>query len=111
MAERAGLTGGQHVLEIGTGWGGFALYAAGELGCRVTSITISRGAARARDASGSVAAGLDDLVDRPSCATTATSPGTYDAIVSIEMLEAVGAEYFATFFEACDRRPACRAAG
>ena len=37
-----------------------------------------------------------------SCATTATSTGTYDAIVSIEMLEAVGAEYFATFFEACD---------
>ena len=38
----AGLTRGQHVLEIGTGWGGFALYAAGELGCRVTSITISQ---------------------------------------------------------------------
>ena len=41
MAERAGLRGGEHVLEIGTGWGGFALYAAGELGCRVTTITIS----------------------------------------------------------------------
>ena len=38
----AGLAPGMHVLEIGTGWGGFALYAAGELGCRVTSITISR---------------------------------------------------------------------
>ena len=37
---------GQHVLEIGSGWGGFALYAAGELGCRVTSITISQGAVR-----------------------------------------------------------------
>jgi cyclopropane-fatty-acyl-phospholipid synthase len=42
IAERAGLTSGDHVLEIGTGWGGFALYAAGELGCRVTTITISR---------------------------------------------------------------------
>ena len=42
MAEGAGLVRGQHVLEIGTGWGGFALYAAGELGCRVTSITISQ---------------------------------------------------------------------
>ena len=42
IAERAGLRAGMHVLEIGSGWGGFALYAAGELGCRVTSITISQ---------------------------------------------------------------------
>jgi cyclopropane-fatty-acyl-phospholipid synthase len=42
MAEGAGLSAGMHVLEIGCGWGGFALYAAGELGCRVTSITISQ---------------------------------------------------------------------
>ncbi len=42
MAERAGLERGQHVLEIGTGWGGFSLYAAGELGCRVTSVTVSQ---------------------------------------------------------------------
>ena len=42
IAEGAGLVPGQHVLEIGSGWGGFALYAAGELGCRVTSITISQ---------------------------------------------------------------------
>ena len=41
IAERASLERGQHVLEIGTGWGGFALYAAGELGCRVTTLTIS----------------------------------------------------------------------
>src|SRR4029079_2747450 len=40
IAEGAGLVRGQHVLEIGTGWGGFALYAAGDLGCRVTSLTI-----------------------------------------------------------------------
>ena len=62
MAEGAGLVRGQHVLEIGTGWGGFALYAAGELGCRVTSITISQEQhelARERVR----AAGLDDLVD------------------------------------------------
>ena len=63
MAESAGLERGQHVLEIGTGWGGFALYAAGELGCRVTTVTISRGAARAGRASGSAAAGLEHLVD------------------------------------------------
>ena len=42
MADGAGLVDGQHVLEIGTGWGGFALYAAGERGCRVTSVTISK---------------------------------------------------------------------
>ena len=62
MAEGAGLVRGQHVLEIGTGWGGFALYAAGELGCRVTTITISReqhDLARERVR----AAGLEDLVD------------------------------------------------
>ena len=65
IAERAGLTGGEHVLEIGSGWGGFALYAAGELGCRVTTITISQAqydlaAERIR------ATGLDHLVDGPA---------------------------------------------
>ncbi len=62
MAELAGLERGQHVLEIGTGWGGFAMYAAGELGCRVTSVTISQAQhdlARERVAE----AGLADLVD------------------------------------------------
>ena len=91
---------GQHVLEIGTGWGGFALYAAGELGCRVTSITISQeqyDLARERVR----AAGLEHLVDIQLRDYREIS-GTYDAIVSIEMLEAVGAEYFATFFRICD---------
>ncbi len=101
VAEGARLAAGQHVLEIGTGWGGFALYAAGELGCRVTTITISREQfdfARARVH----AAGLDHLVDVRLCDYRDVA-GTYDAIVSIEMLEAVGAQYFATFFETCDR--------
>jgi cyclopropane-fatty-acyl-phospholipid synthase len=100
IAEGAGLVRGQHVLEIGTGWGGFALYAAGELGCRVTSITISQeqhDLARERVR----AAGLEDLVDI-QLRDYRDITGTYDAIVSIEMLEAVGAEYFATFFETCD---------
>ena len=65
MAERAGLEAGQHVLEIGTGWGGFALYAAGELGCRVTTVTVSRAqhelaGRRVREA------GLEDRVQRPA---------------------------------------------
>ena len=101
IAKNAGLRRGQHVLEIGTGWGGFALYAAGELGCRVTSVTISKAQfdlARERVH----AAGLDDLVD-VQLRDYRDIEGTFDAIVSIEMLEAVGAEYFGTFFEVCDR--------
>jgi cyclopropane-fatty-acyl-phospholipid synthase len=100
IADGAGLTAGQHVLEIGSGWGGFALYAAGEIGCRVTSITISAEQhmlARARVR----AAGLEDVVDI-QLRDYRDIEGTYDAVVSIEMLEAVGAEYFETFFRACD---------
>ncbi len=92
-----------HVLEIGSGWGGFALYAAGELDCRVTTITISKaqhelatrrvGDGRARGPRQRRAARL------PRGRPAGTTP-----IVSIEMLEAVGAEYFyGTFFAACDR--------
>ena len=101
IAERASLHGGDHVLEIGTGWGGFALHAAGELGCRVTSITISP--AQHQLATERIrAAGLADRVDI-ELRDYREIEGSYDAIVSIEMLEAVGAEFFATFFEACDR--------
>ena len=101
MAERAGLREGMHVLEIGTGWGGFALHAAGELGCRVTTLTISP--AQHRLATERVrAAGLADRV-RVELRDYRDIDGTYDAIVSIEMLEAVGAEYLTTYFEACDR--------
>jgi len=101
IAAGAALAPGDHVLEIGTGWGGFALYAAGELGCRVTSITISKeqyDLARERVR----AAGLEGMVDI-QLRDYRDITGVYDAIVSIEMLEAVGAEYFATFFETCDR--------
>ena len=99
MAELAGLERDQEVLEIGTGWGGFAVYAAGELGCRVTTITISQAQhdlARDRVA----AAGLADRVD-VQLRDYRDIRGTYDAIVSIEMLEAVGAEYHRAFFETC----------
>ena len=101
LADRAGLRGGERVLEIGAGWGGFAIYAAGELGCRVTAITIS--AAQHQLATERVrAAGLADRVS-VELRDYREIQGTYDAIVSVEMLEAVGAEYFTTFFEACDR--------
>jgi cyclopropane-fatty-acyl-phospholipid synthase len=100
MAERAGLQSGMHVLEIGTGWGGFALYAAGQLGCRVTTVTISReqhalATERVR------AAGLSDLVD-VQLRDYRDIEGQYDAVVSIEMLEAVGHEYFPAYFQAVD---------
>jgi cyclopropane-fatty-acyl-phospholipid synthase len=101
IAEGAGLRSGMHVLEIGSGWGGFAIYAAGEIGCRVTSITISK-AQRDLAVERVRAAGLQDLVDI-QLRDYREIEGTYDAIVSIEMLEAVGAEYYEAFFEACDR--------
>ena len=109
IADRAGLRGGEHVLEIGSGWGGFALYAASELGCRVTSITVSP--AQHELATERIrAAGLADRVSI-ELRDYREVVGQYDAIVSIEMLEAVGAEYFATYFDACDRalRPGGRA--
>jgi cyclopropane-fatty-acyl-phospholipid synthase len=99
IAEGAGVRDGTHVLEIGSGWGGFALYAAGELGARVTSITISReqhdlALQRVREA------GLQDRIEI-QLRDYRDVTGTYDAVVSIEMLEAVGAEYFRAFFRAC----------
>jgi cyclopropane-fatty-acyl-phospholipid synthase len=101
MADLAGIEPGMHVLEIGSGWGGFALYAAGERGARVTTVTISQRQlelARERIA----AAGLADRIS-VELRDYRQVRGQYDAIVSIEMLEAVGHEYFATFFETCHR--------
>jgi len=100
-AERAGLTPGMRVLEIGSGWGGFALYAARDLGCDVTSITVSK--AQHELATKRIAeAGLSAQA-RVELRDYREIRGEYDAIVSIEMLEAVGADYFEAFFAACDR--------
>ena len=99
-AEQAGIKPGMDVLEIGSGWGGFAIYAATELGCRITSITVSKAQhelAMRRIA----AAGLQDRA-KVELRDYREVRETYDAIVSIEMLEAVGAEYLATFFAAAD---------
>ena len=101
MAERAGLRPGMRVLEIGSGWGGFALHAAGVVGCDVTSITISP--AQQELATERIRlAGLADRA-RVELRDYRAIEGTYDAVVSIEMLEAVGHEYYAEFFGACDR--------
>ena len=101
LAEWAGLRRGDHVLEIGCGWGGFAEFAAGDLGCRVTGITLSKeqaSFARRRLQERGLADRVDiRLVDYRDVT------GTFDAIVSIEMLEAVGHRYLGGFFEVCDR--------
>jgi cyclopropane-fatty-acyl-phospholipid synthase len=88
-----------HVLEIGTGWGGFALYAATHYGCRVTTTTISReqyALAQERIAQ----AGLSDRVT-VLLEDYRDLRGEYDKLVSIEMIEAVGHEYYETFFARC----------
>ena len=86
----------EHVVEIGTGWGGFALHAAREYGCKVTTATISREQytlARERVAE----AGLQDRVDVQLC-DYRDLQGRYDKLVSIEMIEAIGANYQETYF-------------
>ena len=85
-----------HLLEIGTGWGGLALHAAARHGCRVTTTTISH--EQYRHARERVrAAGLEHLVEVIECDYRLLE-GTYDRIVSIEMIEAVGHQYFDTYF-------------
>ena len=88
-----------HLLEIGTGWGGLAVHAASRYGCRVTTTTISREQreyAEARVA----AAGLERQVEVLG-ADYRDLEGSYDKLVSIEMIEAVGWEYFDLFFRRC----------
>ena len=91
----------QHILEIGCGWGGFAVEAARKTGCRVTGITISE--EQHRYATERVKKeGLEDRVDIVLC-DYRNMEGAFDRIVSIEMLEAVGHAYYGTFFSTCDR--------
>ena len=88
-----------HVLEIGTGWGSFALHAASRYGCRVTTTTISA-EQHARAEQRVVAAGLEDRVEVLADDYRDLS-GRYDKLVSIEMIEAVGWQYFNEFFRCC----------
>lgn len=92
---------GQHVLEIGGGWGSFAIHAARHYGCRVTALTLSDDQCRlARQRV--QAAGLADRIDIRLCDYRRVSGG-FDHIVSIEMFEAVGLRYYDAFFAACER--------
>ncbi|MFA9460992.1 class I SAM-dependent methyltransferase [Thiohalorhabdus methylotrophus] len=88
-----------HVLEIGSGWGSFALHAAGTYDCRVTTTTLSPAqyevaVRRVREA------GLSDRVTVVQEDYRALS-GTYDKLVAIEMIEAVGADHLGIFFSRC----------
>ncbi len=90
-----------HVLEVGCGWGGFAIHAAGKYGCRVTALTISR--AQHEYATSQVrAAGLEDRVS-VVLKDYRDATGQYDKLVSIEMIEAVGEQFLDTYFRQCCR--------
>lgn len=93
-----------HVLEIGTGWGGFAIHAASQYGCRVTTTTISQqqftfAVARIR------AAGLSERIDvvQQDYRDLPNQGVQFDKLVSIEMIEAVGRQYFGDFFKVCGK--------
>jgi cyclopropane-fatty-acyl-phospholipid synthase len=99
VCERLRLGPDDHVIEIGTGWGGFAVHAAATRGCRVTTTTISREqhdwaveAVRRAGVEDLVTVLLEDYRDLS---------GSYDKLVSLEMIEAVGWRHFGTFFAKC----------
>lgn len=99
ICEKLQLSEQDHVVEIGTGWGGFAIYAASHFGCKVTTTTISKQqyeVARQRV----IAAGLEDKVTL-LMQDYRDLQGTYDKLVSIEMIEAVGPQYLETYFAKC----------
>jgi cyclopropane-fatty-acyl-phospholipid synthase len=90
-----------HLLEIGTGWGGFAIHAASRYGCRVTTTTISREQhdwAREEIAAAGLADRVTLLLD-----DYRDLRGRYDKVVSIEMIEAVGARYLDTYTAQCSK--------
>jgi cyclopropane-fatty-acyl-phospholipid synthase len=99
VCDRLELGADDHVLEIGTGWGGFALHAARTRGCRVTTTTISQ--EQYDHARAAVArAGLQDRVQVLMC-DYRDLHGRYDKLVSIEMIEAVGWQEIGRFFARC----------
>jgi cyclopropane-fatty-acyl-phospholipid synthase len=99
ICDKLQLNESDHVIEIGTGWGGFALYAAENYGCKVTTTTISQQQhdwAKQRI----IEAGLEDKITL-LMEDYRDLQGTYDKLVSIEMIEAVGHQYLDTYFAKC----------
>ncbi|HEY1772118.1 MAG TPA: cyclopropane-fatty-acyl-phospholipid synthase family protein [Gammaproteobacteria bacterium] len=102
LLEKLELRPEHHLLEIGSGWGGFALYAACNTGCRVTSITLSQ--EQLKEACiRAEAAGLADRV-KFELMDYRDVQGEFDRIVSIEMFEAVGERYWDGYFKAVHDR-------
>ena len=110
MCQAAEIAAHHHVLEIGSGWGSFAIEAVRSTGCRVTSITLSEEQLRlARQRAEE--AGVADRIDFRLCDYRDVK-GHFDRVVSIEMLEAVGHEFLGEYFRVIDRKlkPGGRAA-
>ncbi len=99
ICRRLQLKASDHLLEIGTGWGGFALHAAKNFGCRVTTTTISENQFRYAQQR-IAAAGLSDRVTVLQLDYRDLT-GTYDKLVSLEMIEAVGPQYYDQYFSKC----------
>ena len=100
VLDAGGVGAGSRVLEVGTGWGALAIRAAGR-GAQVTSLTLSR-AQREWAMTRVAEAGVEDLVDiRLQDYREVT--GEFDAVVSVEMIEAVGEEYWPEYFTVLDR--------
>lgn len=101
ICERLDLSSEDHVLEIGSGWGGLAIYMAKKIGCKVTTITISN--EQFEYAKNKITnENLDHLICIKLCDYRELN-GTYDKIVSIEMIEAVGEKYYQTYFDTCNK--------
>jgi cyclopropane-fatty-acyl-phospholipid synthase len=99
VCEKLALKPEDHVIEIGTGWGGFAIYAAQNYGCRVTTTTISKQQyemawQRINEA------GLQDRIEL-LLEDYRDLEGRYDKLVSIEMIEAIGSDQYDTYFAQC----------
>jgi cyclopropane-fatty-acyl-phospholipid synthase len=93
------LTSQDHIVEIGSGWGGFAIYAAQHYGCKVTTTTISKEQYKY------IRQKIKDLKLSHKITVLLSDyrhlKGQYDKLVSIEMLEAVGYQYYETYFKVC----------
>ena len=101
ICRKLDLQPSDHVLEIGTGWGGFALYSVGQYGCDLTTTTISQ--AQYEKASSRIAdAGLERKVNLLTTDYRDLT-GLYDKLVSIEMIEAVGGQFLDVYFRMCGR--------